>query len=144
MRDRPPLSRIAPATVAAIASCLIVAGCSGDGAAADPPVAPQGDVPPSVLAKASPPARTYQDACATCHDRGGFGVRVLADRLGPENALIHVRNDLAPETIRAIVRNGMGAMPAMSKGEVSDSELDGIIAFLGEARTRVRAGENLQ
>lgn len=79
----------------------------------------------------SPPApRTYANACATCHANGGFGVRVIADRNGPERALIHEGTPLPAAAIRAIVRNGLGAMPAMSKVEVSDAELEAIIAGL--------------
>jgi mono/diheme cytochrome c family protein len=86
-----------------------------------------------------PPARTYATACGTCHDNGGYAVRVLADRLGPERALIHRTNRLSPEAIRAIVRNGIGAMPAMSKLEVSDSELEAIVEQLGRARVPTTA-----
>jgi len=115
---------------------LLTGGCSSDREeAANPPVSPQGDVPRSALPNAQTPQRSYEDACAVCHDNGGFGVRVLADRLGPEKSLIHKSNDLDPDTIRAVVRGGMGAMPAMSKLEVSDAELDEIIAYLGKART---------
>lgn len=85
-------------------------------------------------------ARSYADACATCHDRGGFAVRVLADRLGADAALIHQRNSLSPQVIRAVVRNGMGAMPAMSRIEVSDAELDSIIAHLMRASPQEQAG----
>jgi hypothetical protein len=59
-------------------------------------------------------------------------VRVLTDRLGRERALIHERTDLQPDAVRAIVRNGFGAMPAMSKLEVSDSDLATIAASLGK------------
>ena len=136
MRGRSSLSAVMSRAVSAMALCLIATSCSGgDGAAGGPPVAPQGDVPRSALPNVQTPQRSYEDACAVCHDNGGFGVRVLADRLGPEKSLIHKSNDLDPDTIRAVVRGGMGAMPAMSKLEVSDAELDEIIAHLGKART---------
>lgn len=128
-----------PAGIAALA--VLIAGCSserGDGVA--PPPAAEGAVPQLSLVAGQPLDRTYANACGTCHDNGGFGVRVLADRLGAERALIHRTNDLHPDAIRAIVRNGMGAMPAMSKLEVSDAELDGIIVFLGKVRRGGGAG----
>jgi cytochrome c5 len=81
-----------------------------------------------------PPPRTYENACATCHDNGGFGVRVIADRSEPERALIHNGTTLPAAAIHAIVRNGLGAMPAMSKVEVSDAELEVIIAQLISSR----------
>lgn len=94
------------------------------GFAANAAQSPQKPVPP----------RTYADACGVCHDNRGYGVQVLADRLGDDGALIHKRNMLEPDMIRMIVRQGLGAMPPMSKLEVSGPELDAIIAYLATAR----------
>lgn len=120
---------------ALLALALVLAACWAD---ADdhvaPPVAPDGSLPLSVLTNETPAPRSYADACAPCHDNRGFAVQVLTDRLGPEGAAIHQRTALPAETIRAIVRNGMGAMPAMSRVEVSDDELDEIAAFLAQAQ----------
>lgn len=121
--------------LACVAGVLLAGSGFAASSRAEPPVAPTGDVPAIALPDAPQPPRTYANACATCHDRGGFAVGVLHDRLGPERALIHERNALSPELIRAVVRNGMGHMPAMSRLEVSDAELDSIIAELGRART---------
>jgi mono/diheme cytochrome c family protein len=85
---------------------------------------------PTMVASPAPP-RNYANACGTCHDRGGFGVQVLADRLGKAQSLLHVGTRMPAEAIRVIVRQGVGAMPAMSKLEVTDAELDGIVAYLG-------------
>ena len=106
--------------------------------AAAPPLSPAGKVPAASMARGIDTLRDYAHACGVCHDNGGFAVRVLADRLGPEHALIHKSNQLDPETIRAVVRHGVGAMPAISRLEVSDAELDAIIAELtaGKARSR--------
>ena len=122
-----------PALAAAALACLAAACSPAASDSAPPPVALQGEVPQASLPQGTAPARTYANACGTCHDNGGYAVGVLADRLGPESALIHERNNLAPQTIRAVVRQGMGAMPAMSKIEVSDAELDEIIALLQNA-----------
>ena len=80
--------------------------------------------------------RDYASACASCHDRGGFGVRVLADRLGSARSLLHAGTALPPEAIRAIVRQGLGAMPAMSRLEVTDKELSSIVEFLVTSRSQ--------
>jgi len=106
-----------------VALLVLGMGCvaAGDGVAAPPP---------------PPVARTYSTACAPCHDNGGVAVKILTDRLGAKAALIDRRNTLDADTIRFVVRHGMGAMPAMSKLEVSDAALDGIIAYLAKARTR--------
>ena len=84
---------------------------------------------PATAPDAAPP-RIYLSACAPCHADGGFGTRVLADRIGPERAVLHQGTVLPAAAIRAIVRNGMGHMPAMSRVEVNDAELDAIAAYL--------------
>jgi len=45
-------------------------------------------------------------------------------------ALLEERNDLAPELIRVAVRHGLPIMPPLRKTEVSDAELDAVIAYL--------------
>lgn len=130
-----------PLSGLAIALGVLMVSCSSaQDEAVDPPVAPQGNLPQSALANEQQAARSYDEACGVCHDNNEFAVRVLADRLGPEKALIHKGHNLEPEAIRAIVRNGMGSMPAMSKLEVTDAELDSIIAYLGETRNDRQAG----
>lgn len=43
-------------------------------------------------------------------------------------------------TIRFQVRNGIGQMPAFSEEEISDEELDGLVAYLNELRERLLSG----
>jgi mono/diheme cytochrome c family protein len=76
------------------------------------------------------PLRDYQSACASCHERQGFAVRILTDRVGADKALISKRRDLSPDFIRAVVRGGLGAMPPMSRIEISDVELSAIVSEL--------------
>jgi mono/diheme cytochrome c family protein len=45
-------------------------------------------------------------------------------------ALLEERKDLAPELIRAVVRHGLPIMPPLRKTEVSDAELESVIAYL--------------
>jgi mono/diheme cytochrome c family protein len=108
-----------------LAMALLLAGCAAPAAR---PTRPE-----ALFASTAIPVRDYSDACGTCHDRGGFAVRVLTDRLGASQALIHQGTRLSPEAIRTIVRRGLGAMPAMSRIEVSDAELDRIVAYIGRA-----------
>ena len=75
-----------------------------------------------------PPPRTFANACATCHENAGLGSRILADRLGAEGASLRRSPALPAAYIRLVVRRGLGAMPAVSRIEVSDAELDAIIA----------------
>jgi mono/diheme cytochrome c family protein len=48
--------------------------------------------------------------------------------------MLEERRDLSPELIRAAVRNGITVMPQFRKTELSDSQLEAIIAYLTRAR----------
>lgn len=116
----------APAAVNATVLGVLVALAAGCALPQHRPAVPS-PLPAPVV------GRTYASACGPCHDHGGFAVRVLADRLGPGPALIHQGTKVPPEAIRAVVRHGLGAMPAMSRAEVTDAELEGIVAYLGRS-----------
>jgi mono/diheme cytochrome c family protein len=114
-----------------LASLLVssaLPGCTTPGTQA--PGKPDDSAPVAVV------PRDYASACAPCHDRGGLGVRVMADRLGAARSLLHVGTALPPEAISAIVRQGLGAMPAMSRLEITDKELSSIVEFLVSSRSQ--------
>lgn len=85
---------------------------------------------PLAAQAAQPAPRDYASACASCHEGNGYGAQRLAERLGKDKARLSARTDLQPAFIRLAVRRGLLAMPAMSKVEVSDAELDAIVAQL--------------
>jgi len=79
----------------------------------------------------------YQNSCAVCHgpmpERPG--TRALAAKYkGTLPAMLEERRDLSPELIRAAVRNGITVMPQFRKTELSDSQLEAIIAYLTRER----------
>jgi (+)-pinoresinol hydroxylase len=79
----------------------------------------------------------YQNSCSVCHgpmpERPG--TRALAAKYkGSLPAMLEERRDLSPEFIRAVVRNGLTVMPHFRKTEVSDTQLDAIIAYLTRPR----------
>jgi mono/diheme cytochrome c family protein len=79
----------------------------------------------------------YQNSCAVCHgpmpERPG--TRALAAKYkGTLPAMLEERRDLSPELIRAVVRNGITVMPQFRKTELSDSQLEAIIAYLTRER----------
>jgi mono/diheme cytochrome c family protein len=111
------------AGVIGVAAVLLATSVAGR-VLAEQPVAQ----PPPVANMQMP--RSYQTACAPCHANGGFGVLVLAERPGPDRSILHQGTALPAAAIRAIVRNGLGHMPAMSRVDVSDAELDAIAAYL--------------
>ena len=91
---------------------------------------------PALADTPAPPPRQFADACGSCHENNGFGVQVLTARLGPERASLRRYPPLPSAYIRIVVRNGLGAMPAMSRVEVTDAELAAIIAELTQGRTQ--------
>ncbi|HYH21411.1 MAG TPA: cytochrome c [Azospirillum sp.] len=69
--------------------------------------------------------RAFMRACNQCHPRGEAGLGLaLNDKPLPDFA------------IRAQVRAGLGAMPAFSREDLSDADLDAIIAYLDYLRGR--------
>ncbi|MBB6096452.1 mono/diheme cytochrome c family protein [Povalibacter uvarum] len=81
--------------------------------------------------------RLYGQWCQGCHDRLGPtretmpGTTPLDARYqGTRPAALVDRNDLTPEFIKVFVRQGISFMPTFRKTELSDAELDDIVAFL--------------
>lgn len=64
--------------------------------------------------------------CHQCHPGGGTGIG------------LGITNKPLPDwVVRFQVRNGFGQMPAFSEEEISDEELDGLVAYLDEIRERL-------
>jgi mono/diheme cytochrome c family protein len=81
--------------------------------------------------------RVYELWCADCHaptgERYGLpaGFNVLQQRYhGSRPADLSQRTDLSAATIRTMVRNGLNVMPRTRKTEISDSELEDLIAYV--------------
>ena len=75
----------------------------------------------------------YQKWCTPCHGTGPGkpGTAALSARYqGSKPAVLKERTDLTAPVIKGAVRNGVYIMPRFRKTEVSDTELDGIIAYL--------------
>jgi mono/diheme cytochrome c family protein len=80
----------------------------------------------------------YDQWCFGCHGplpgTGMFppaGTYSLQQRYGGKlPAVLVERSDLQPELIRLVVRKGVGIMPPTRKTEVTDEDLEGIIAYL--------------
>jgi mono/diheme cytochrome c family protein len=80
----------------------------------------------------------YENSCSVCHgpmpERPG--TRALAAKYkGALPAMLEERKDLSPELIRMAVRNGITVMPQFRKTELSDGQLDAIVAYLTRPRS---------
>jgi len=75
----------------------------------------------------------YDKWCAPAHDpiADHPGTAALAAKYGGEKppALLD-RDDLTAERIREVVRGGVSVMPFFRKTEISDADLEALIAFL--------------
>lgn len=89
----------------------------------------------------------FHERCAACHapiPDEAFGpaflpampgTQALAARYrGALPAALEQRTDLTPEYVRAIVRNGLPAMPFFRPTEVSDEDLEALGAYLSRPR----------
>jgi mono/diheme cytochrome c family protein len=81
--------------------------------------------------------QVYELWCADCHaatgERYGLpaGFNVLQKRYqGSRPAELDKRTDLSVLTIKTMVRNGLNVMPRTRKTEISDAELDDLVAYL--------------
>lgn len=151
----PALPRLAAALPVMLMIALLLGGCAGDEdtaakttgtAAGDAATAPAADsageaavatVATTVTAPVAddhPGAIAFAHNCAPCHAAGPghAGTMRLGLRLGEAQAVLAERENLAPDYVRAIVRNGLGMMPGFRPAEIPDDTLDAIAAWLAE------------
>jgi mono/diheme cytochrome c family protein len=118
--------------------CAALLGCSGVAAAADP-TSHISWTQTTVQAKPGQPKGyvQYEKSCVVCHGGGPArpGTRSLATKYQNKlPALLADRTDLQPQYIRTIVRQGIAVMPPFRKTELSDADLDAIVAYLTRKR----------
>ena len=82
--------------------------------------------------------QVYDYWCATCHGAGPGhpGTQALEVKYKGTGlpAQLAERSDLTPDMIRFFVRNGLSVMPIFRKTEVSDADLDAVVAYLSRPR----------
>jgi mono/diheme cytochrome c family protein len=77
----------------------------------------------------------FKERCGMCHQTIGMGVSLLARRPGDTSkGFLEDRKDLASIVVRTVVRTGIGNMPRIARGEVSDKELTAIANYLSQGR----------
>ena len=82
----------------------------------------------------STPEALFVEKCGMCHRQMGMGTVILARRMDPAKAMLEKRNDLTAAYVTASVRNGIGNMPRISRGEVSDPQLKVIADYLSRVQ----------
>ncbi|WP_120077585.1 c-type cytochrome [Aurantiacibacter odishensis] len=96
-------------------------------AQAGPPPMPQ----PVTMAKrpdATGGEALYVEYCAMCHTANGMGTGLLARRV--DTPILEERDNLAAAYVMVAARNGIGNMPAVPRGELSDEDLQAIADYL--------------
>lgn len=91
----------------------------------------------ALAAAPTPPAGKvlYEQRCGMCHQTIGMAVSILSRRAGDTSkGLLEERSDLSAAFVQAAVRSGIGNMPRVARGEVSDPELAVIAAYLSRGK----------
>lgn len=77
--------------------------------------------------------KLFVDKCAMCHRNFGMGTVILAHRVEKGQDWLERRPDLTVDFVKAAARNGIGNMPRITRGDVSDEQLDSIARYLEKA-----------
>jgi mono/diheme cytochrome c family protein len=90
------------------------------------------------LKPSSEGAALFSHRCGACHLTFGMGTNLITARQAAAGQkpvpLLADRTDLAADYVKAVARNGKGAMPRQTKVDVTDAELDKIAAYLGKGK----------
>lgn len=132
---------------ALLASALVLAGGSAV-LAEGPPPGPPMMMPPYMLRPEAPAGDRlkpggdgkvlFEVHCGYCHLLGGMGSNLLTKQrmmMGetPDKGLLVNRTDLTADYVKSVVRMGKGAMPAQTRVDVTDAELQAVAKYLGKA-----------
>ena len=97
-----------------------------------------GGMPALIAATAPPPPdgkELYRTRCGMCHQGIGMAVSLLSRRPGDTSkGLLENRKDLSVEFVFTAARTGIGNMPRIARGEVSDAELTAIGDYLTQGK----------
>ncbi|MCX7676335.1 MAG: cytochrome c [Alteraurantiacibacter sp.] len=99
--------------------------------------------PPPITASSRPGASggeaLYVEYCIMCHGPTGMGTGLL-ERAGRPQPMLEMRSGMPAAFFVTAARNGIGNMPAIPRGEVSDEQLQAIAEYLA-AGPHPRAGQ---
>lgn len=127
--------------IAAILVLLCLTACSGKGSSSNAegtPDATKVDNPFRGVMQdrsfRSPDEALFVQKCSMCHRQMGMGTVILARRMPPDKAMLEQRDDLSADLVQAAVRQGIGNMPRIGRGEVSDEQLGRIATYLAKGK----------
>jgi cytochrome c553 len=117
---------------AVLAAILVLAGCSDKPAAKAEGTTIENAFHGALQDRSSksPREALFVEKCGMCHRQMGMGTVILARRMDPKLAMLEARTDLTADLITAAARQGIGNMPRISRGEVSDAQLAEITTYL--------------
>lgn len=138
---------IGTALAVALAGCAGVAVAQNAGDEAAPAAAAPAGPPPGMpqpITMAQRPGviggeALYVEYCIACHGPNGMGTGLL-ERAGRPQPLLEARGGLPAQFIVTAARNGIGNMPAIPRGEVSDEQLQAIADYLASGPHAVAGG----
>lgn len=83
-------------------------------------------------------AALFSQRCGGCHLAFGMGTNLITARHAAAGqkpvGLLTERDDLAADYVKAVARQGKGAMPRQTRVDITDAELDKVAAFLGKGK----------
>jgi len=83
-------------------------------------------------------AAVFNNWCSACHSRDARNAPGTASLQfkyqGKAPAALEDRRDLTPQMIKLVVRKGVATMPFNRPTEVSDADLESLIAYLAQAK----------
>jgi len=130
------MSKFKHIAAAVLFAALAACSDSGDNAADGPAQGGPPPLPEPITLATRPEAtggeKLYIENCIMCHGPNGMGTGLLGRRM--DVALLEERTDLNRDFVVLAARQGIGNMPAIPRGEVSDAELEAIGDYLSAAK----------
>lgn len=149
MKRVPILGAVALAAMAlSLSGCKLVKQDEAGNTASGPPAGGPPPLPPyqmraqvadaDRLNPTSEGAALFSNHCGACHLTFGMGTNLITARQVAAKQkpvpLLADRTDLTADYVKAVARNGKGAMPRQTRVDVTDAELDKIATYLGKGK----------
>lgn len=144
------MSRALKVSALALVAVLSLSACkvktTGNEAQAGPPAGGPPPLPPyqmraevadaDRLKPTSDGAAIFSHRCGACHLTFGMGSNLITARQAAAGQkpvpLLADRTDLSADYVKAVVRNGKGAMPRQTRVDITDAELGLVASYLAK------------